>query len=45
MHLDMHRAPTMPSADTTREPVPVASDEERSMPDARRNVAGRAEGE
>jgi hypothetical protein len=34
----------MPSRDTTREPVPVARDEERSMPDARRTVAGRSEG-
>jgi len=34
----------MPSANTTREPVPVASDEERSMPHARRNVTGRSEG-
>src|SRR6478735_11682726 len=32
--------PTMPSADATREPVPVTGDEERSMPDARRNVSG-----
>ena len=36
---------TMPSADTSREPVSVAGDEERSMPDARRNVTGRTEGE
>ena len=36
---------TMPSADTTREPVSVAGDEERSMPNARRNVTGRTEGE
>jgi hypothetical protein len=36
---------TMPSADTPREPMPVARDEERSMPDARRNVTGRSEGE
>ncbi len=35
----------MPSADTAREPVPVARDEERPMPDARRNVTGRTEGE
>ena len=32
--------PTMPSADATREPVPVTGDEQRSMPDARRNVSG-----
>ena len=36
---------TMPSADTPREPVSVAGDEERAMPDARRNVPGCAEGE
>src|SRR5262245_37346560 len=36
---------TMPSTDTPREPVTVACDEERSLPDARRNVPGRAEGE
>lgn len=35
----------MPSEDAAREPVPVAGHEERSMPDARRNVAGRSEGE
>jgi hypothetical protein len=34
----------MPSTDTPREPMPVARDEERSMPDARRTVAGRSEG-
>ena len=31
---------TMRSADTPREPVPVASDAERPLPDARRDVAG-----
>ena len=36
---------TMPSTDTPREPVSVTGDEERSMPDARRNVFGRTEGE
>ena len=35
---------TMPSADTSRKPVSVAGDEERSMPNARRNVTGRTEG-
>jgi hypothetical protein len=35
---------TMPSADALREPLPVARDEERSMPDARRNVTGRSQG-
>jgi len=35
----------MPSTDTPRELVPVARDEERAMPDARRTIAGRAEGE
>jgi hypothetical protein len=34
----------MPSADTTQEPVPVAGDAERSMPNARRKIAGRSEG-
>jgi hypothetical protein len=33
---------TMPSTDTAREPVPVARDEERPVPDARRNVARRS---
>jgi hypothetical protein len=33
---------TMPSADTTRELVPVARDAERSMPNARRKIAGRS---
>jgi hypothetical protein len=28
-----------------RQPVPVACDEERSLPDAQRDVTGRAEGE
>jgi hypothetical protein len=36
---------TMPSTDTTREPVPVAGYDERPMPDARGNVSRRAEGE
>jgi hypothetical protein len=36
---------TMPSADPPREPVPVACDEERPLPDARRNITGRTEGE
>ena len=35
---------TMPSADTPRECVPVTRDEERPMPDARRNITGRAAG-
>src|SRR5262245_23372430 len=33
----------MPSADAPRQPMPVACDEERSLPDARRAVAGSAE--
>ena len=37
--------PTMPSADPTREPVPVTGDAERSMQDARRTVARRTEGQ
>ena len=36
--------PEVWSADKTREPVPVPRDDERSLPDARRNVAGRAGG-
>ena len=36
---------TMPSTDTTREPLPVAGDAERPLPDARRTVTGRAEGQ
>ena len=36
---------TMPSTDTTREPLPVAGNAERPLPDARRTLAGRAEGE
>jgi hypothetical protein len=35
----------MPSADTTREPMPVTGDAERPLPDARRPLPGRAEGE
>ncbi len=44
MHLPIHRASTMPSADQTRELVPVASDEKRSLQDARWTVAGRPKG-
>ena len=36
--------PTMRSADPEREPVPVAGDAERPLPDARRQVARRSEG-
>jgi hypothetical protein len=36
---------TMPSADAQREPAPVTSDAERPLPDARRTVTGRSEGE
>jgi hypothetical protein len=35
---------TMPSTDTTREPLPVAGNAERPLPDARRTVTGRTEG-
>jgi hypothetical protein len=35
---------TMRSADAPREPVPVARDEERPLPNARRDVSGRPEG-
>jgi hypothetical protein len=34
---------TMPGADAPRQPMPVARDGERSLPDARRAVAGRTE--
>jgi len=34
---------TMPGADAPRQPMPVACDEERSLPDARGAVAGRTE--
>jgi hypothetical protein len=36
---------TMPSADAPREPMPVACNEKRSLPDARRTVTGRTERE
>ena len=36
--------PAMWSADEEREPLPIAGDAERPMPDARRNVTGRTEG-
>jgi hypothetical protein len=36
--------PTMRSADTERQPLPVASDAERPLPNARRKLAGSAEG-
>jgi hypothetical protein len=36
--------PAMRRADAERQPVPVASDAEWALPDARRSVAGRAEG-
>ena len=36
--------PTMQRADKEREPVQLASDAERPLPDARRNVAGCSEG-
>jgi hypothetical protein len=35
---------TVPSRDQKGEPVPVASDEKRSLPDARRTIPGRAKG-
>ena len=40
-------APQLPmwSADKEREPVPVTSDAERPLPDARRTISGRSEGE
>ena len=36
--------PAMWSTDKAREPLPIAGDAERPMPDARRNVTGRTEG-
>ena len=36
---------TMPSADPSRDRVPVTRNAERAMPDARRNVSRRTEGE
>ena len=36
---------TMPSADPSRDRVPVTRDAERALPDARRNVPRRTEGE
>ena len=36
--------PTVRSPNPEREAVPVASDAERSLPDARRKIAGRSEG-
>ena len=35
--------PALRSADVAREPVPVAGDEERALPDARRTIEGRTE--
>src|SRR5262249_26324974 len=35
----------LPCPDPAREPVPVASDAERPLPDARRPISGRSEGE
>jgi hypothetical protein len=36
--------PAMRSPDKERDPVPVGSDAERPLPDARRDVPGRPEG-
>jgi hypothetical protein len=36
--------PTMRSADTERQPLPVASDAERPLPNARRKISGSTEG-
>ena len=44
MHLHYAPGATMPSADTTRDRVPVASDAERPVPDARGNVPGAPKG-
>ena len=37
--------PPMPCADTTRDAVPIARDEERPLPDARRSVSRGSQGE
>jgi hypothetical protein len=42
-HIAHAPQPTVRSPDAEREPVPVAGDAERPLPDARRKVAGRAE--
>ena len=44
MQLPIHQAPRCGARTRAREPVPVAGDAERPMPDARRNVTGSAEG-
>jgi hypothetical protein len=36
--------PAMPSADTTREPLPITRDAERPLSDARRPFVGRSKG-
>jgi hypothetical protein len=43
----MAHAPQLPmwSANEEREPVPIASDAERPLPDARRSIPGRSEGQ
>jgi len=41
MHLPMAPGATMPGADAPRQPMPIACDEKRSLPDARRAVAER----
>jgi hypothetical protein len=44
MHIARASQPTVRSADKERDPVPVASDAERPLPDARRNVVRRTKG-
>ena len=43
--LPMHLSPRCGARTRTRDAVPVARDAERPLPDARRQVAGRAEGQ
>jgi hypothetical protein len=42
--LPMHQEPPLRSTDTPGEPVPVAGDEERALPDARGAVTRRTQG-
>ena len=45
MQLTYAPGQTMPSTDTPGDPVSVAGNAERALPDARRNVSGRTKGE
>jgi len=37
--------PTLPSQDAGRDALPIAGDDKRALPDARRRIAGRADGQ